>query len=320
MSRGLAAALLLVSGCIAPAQSIGAIDDGGTGVLSSAEGGVSTTLSASSSGTDPAGSESSTTGPSDCAEPCIAFHDCQQARCVDGECLVSFRDALCDPGEACGASGCEAAPLRCDDAAVLVCEGFESDGFAPAWGGGAITRTQAWANTGAWAGEVSVGPDEREHLGLDLESPLAEGMVAIRSFVRIPAADFVEQWIILYEVFGSANAGQERWSVDLRPSAGLMYVNLLDVQATIQGNDLLTPGEWACVEVRVQLSDGAGEVELRVNEIPVLTNGPGIDTVPVDGVSHINIGGIGSPDHSGVATFEIDDIVVARAPIGCLVE
>ncbi len=220
----------------------------------------------------------------------------------------------------CGPSGCEASALGCGDPAVVVCEGFEDEGFAVQWSRGSVTKTADPVNSGLGAGWVSVGPDGREQLGLDLDPPMAAGLLAIRAFVWLPSSETIEQWAILFEIFGSTNAGTERYSVDLRPQAGLMFVSLLSPDASVIGNNLLTPGAWSCVELRVQLSEGQGEVELRVDDVPVLSNGPGIDTVPFDGVANINIGGIGSPGHAGDTAFGIDDIVVATAPIGCDVE
>jgi len=309
---------VLSTGCVAPAQSIGAVDESVAQTTSGDEASTAVDPGTSTGSVDVSGSGSSTTSAALCDPECVAFHECQQARCVDGECVISFRDALCEPGQSCGPAGCEATPLACDDPAVLVCEGFENDAFAPQWVGGAIERVFDETNSGAAAGRVSVEPDEREQLDLELDPPLDDGMLAIRSFIRIPSSDFVEEWVILYEIFGRTNAGTERYSVDLRPQAGLMFVSL--PEGTVFGNDLLVPETWMCVEVRIQLSQGQGEVELRVDDVPVLTNGPGLDTIPVDGIANIDIGGIGAPSHSGQSAFLIDDIVVATAPIGCDVD
>ena len=317
MARGgLARAFMLVSlsGCIAPAATIGAVDQDGSGGGSA---GVSTGSTGSTGSAEASGDSTSTTSPAGCEPACVAFHDCQQARCRDGECVVSFLDALCEPGKVCGPLGCEASPLACDDPSILVCEGFEEEGFSASWSGGSIMRSKDPLNSGLGAGWVTVGPDEREQLQLNLDPPMDEGLLAIRAFVWLPAADTVETWAILFEIFGSTDAGTERFSLDLRPQAGLMFVNLLSPEANVIGNDLLTPGAWSCVELRVQISQGQGEVEVRVDDVPVLGNGPGIDTVPVEGVANIEIGGIGSPSHSGVTAYGIDDIVVATAPIGC---
>lgn len=311
-----------LSGCIGPAGTIGAVDESGTDI-----GGESVTGPVSGSGTDSSStgaavgsSDSSTTATLECDPECVTFYDCQPAACRDGACVVSVRDDLCEPNEVCGPSGCEAAPLACDDPSVLVCEGFEQDTFADAWGGGSIMRSDDPLNSGVGAGWVKVGPDGREQLELEVDPPLDDGMLAIRTFVWLPSADTVETWAILFEIFGSTNAGTERFSLDLRPQAGLMFVNLLSPESNVIGNDLLTAGDWSCVELRVQISQGQGEVEVRVDDVPVLGNGPGIDTVPVEGIVNIHIGGIGAPTHSGDTAYGIDDIVVATAPIGCDVD
>lgn len=302
--------LASLSGCIGPAGTIGTVDQVGTGT-----GGV-----ASSETGDTSEDSGRSTGAAGCDPACVTIYECQQAECREGECVLSFRDDRCAPGEACGLSGCEASPLACDDPSVLVCEGFEEGAFAAAWNGGSIGRSADPVNSGLGAGWVKVGPDGREQLEFNLEPPMDDGLLAIRAFVWLPAADTVETWAILFEIFGSTNAGTERFSLDLRPGAGLMFVNLLSPEANVIGNDLLTPGAWSCVELRVQISQGQGEVEVRVDDVPVLGNGPGIDTVPFEGVANIDIGGIGSPTHSGDTTFGIDDIVVATAPIGCDVD
>lgn len=302
---------LALGGCVAPAATIGVVD-GSSGEAppgSSSSGGSSSTSSSSDSG-----------GPLACEPACVAAFPCQDSLCEDGACRVSFFDERCEPGQTCGLAGCEAVPLRCDDPAVLLCEDFEGRAFSGAWDGGSVGRTQDPVHTGASAGWVDVAPDQRQQLEYRLEAPVDEGMLAVRAFVWLPAADTVQEWSILFEIFGSTEAGSERYSVDLRPQAGIMFVSLLTLEATVLGNDLLVPGAWACVEMRVDLSNDQGEVELRVDDVPVLSNGPGIDTVPVDGVRNIQIGGIGAPDHDGPTAYGIDDVVIARAPIGCVVD
>ncbi len=318
MARGEAAGVFMLAalaGCIGPSATIGAVDQAGTGT-----GAGSLGMASSSTGLfeiSETSETSSGTTALGCDPVCVSFYDCQEASCRDGECVVSFRDDRCGAGEVCGPLGCEAVPLACDDSSVLVCEGFETDAFAAAWGGGSITRSPDPVNSGLSAGWVKVAPDGREQLSLDVDPPVSDGLLAIRAFVWLPSADTVEQWAILFEIFGSTNAGTERFSLDLRPQAGLMFVNLLSPEATVVGNDLLTPGAWSCVELRVQISQGQGEVEVRVDDVLVLGNGPGIDTLPFEGVANINIGGIGSPAHAGDTTYGIDDIVVATSPIGC---
>ncbi len=313
--------LASLGGCIGPAATIGAVDQAGAGSgdVSTATPGTTGTTGTTdiADTTEDSGSTAAAPG---CDPECLTFFDCQQAECQQGECVLSFRDDRCEPGEVCGLSGCEATPLACDDPSVLVCEGFEEDAFAAAWSGGSIMRSADPLNSGLGAGWVKVGPDGREQLQLELDPPIDEGLLAIRAFVWLPSADTVEVWAILFEIFGSTNAGTERFSLDLRPQAGLMFVNLLSPESNVIGNDLLTPGAWSCVELRVQVSQGQGEVEVRVDDVPVLGNGPGIDTVPFEGVVNIHIGGIGSPTHSGDTGFGIDDIVVATAPIGCDVD
>ncbi|MBV1859704.1 MAG: hypothetical protein KUG77_14925 [Nannocystaceae bacterium] len=313
---------IMLLGCIAPPATIGSVDQD-IGVTSSVVGSSTGTMGGDSgTGASSGASEetSSTTTPVGCDRECVTFYDCQQARCIGGECVVSFRDALCEPGQECGPAGCEATPLPCGDADVFVCEDFEGDAFSSQWAGGSLLRSSTQVNSGEMAGAVELDPDSRQQLQLDLDPPLDEGMLAVRAFVWMPSASEVETWAILFEITGQSNAGMERSSVDLRPDAGLMYVNLLSGNSTVFGNELLTPGTWACVEARVTLSNDAGEVELRVNDVPVLTNGPGIDTIPVDGVANINIGGVTSDNHTGLTTYFIDDIVIARAPIGCAVD
>ena len=317
--RGFSVANLLWSGllgaCVASPATIGAVDQASTGSEasgSSSVGEADTSTAESGPGTS--------TGRLECEPACIAEHACQDARCVDGTCTVSFFDDRCDPGQVCGLEGCEAVPLHCGDPAVLICEGFEDPAYAPQWSDPGVARSDVQVHSGGWAGWVDVAPDARQQLELRLDTPLTDGMLAVRTFVWLPAVDTVEVWSILFEIFGDTEAGSERYSVDLRPQAGLMFVSLLTLEATVLGNDLLVPQTWACVEMRVSLSDGRGEVELRVDDVPVLANGPGIDTIPVDGVSNIQIGGIGAPEHSGPTQYGLDDIVVARAPIGCDVE
>ncbi len=315
--------MLVGSACIGPAQSIGAVDDVVTdGEVSTLETGVvGTTELSSSTGLGEAGELEGTTDDSGCTAPCQAVHPCQQPRCLDGQCVLVFQDDVCAPGESCGPLGCEPDPLRCGegDPAVLLCEDFEGAGFSPAWDGGSLDTTAAFANSGSIAGEVTVAPDGRQQLSYQTPAPLTDGLLAIRAFVRLPAADAVESWSILFEIIGGSDPGNERTSLDLRDQAGLLFVTFLATGANLGGNDLLTPGAWTCVELRLTLSDTAGSMELRVDDQTVLVNGPGVDTVPVDGVARIGVGAVASPIHAGDTTYAIDDIVIARAPIGCVV-
>lgn len=315
--------LLVSVGCIGPAQSIGAIDGASTGGgPTTAQTSIAETAATSAqTGTeDSSGAEGSSGGPG-CA-PCEPLHPCQQPRCLDGECVLVFQDDQCAPGESCGPLGCEPDPLRCDDddPMVLLCEDFEGAGFSAQWGGGSVDTTSAFANSGSVAGQITASPDGRQQLSYVSPTPLTDGMLAIRAFVRLPAADAVEEWSILFEIVGNAQPGSERSSLDLRNQAGLLFVTFLSAGADLFGNDLLTPGAWTCVELRIALSNTEGSVELRIDDQTVLVNGPGVDTVPVDGVARIGVGAVAAPTHAGDTTYAFDDIVIARAPVGCLVD
>ncbi len=310
-------------GCIGPAQSIGAIDGASTGgVPTTTQTSIAPTdgTSAATGSGDSGGSETSS-GGSGCP-PCEAVHPCQQPRCLDGQCVLVFQDDLCAPGESCGPLGCEPDPLRCDDddPMVLLCEDFEGAGFSAQWSGGSVDTTSAFANSGAVAGQITVPPDGRQQLSYQSPTPLTDGMLAIRAFVRLPSTDAVEEWSILFEIVGNTEAGNQRSSLDLRNQAGLLFVTFLSAGADLFGNDLLTPGAWTCVELRIALSNTAGSVELRIDDQTVLVNGPGVDTVPVDGVARIGVGAVAAPTHAGDTTYAFDDIVIARGPIGCMVE
>lgn len=319
MGRGVVVALVLATGCVGPAQSVGAIDEDATEGIGVSAGGASTGIStSSSSGEDPEGG--TTTAGSGCETPCVAYHDCQQSRCLAGECMLSFRDDLCEPGEVCGPSGCEVAPLDCDAPTVLVCEDFETDGFSPQWTGGAVGRTQADAHSGAFAGEISVDPDEREQLQLQVDPPISEGLLALRAFVRLPETPVVTDWVILYELFGRMNAGAERYSLDFTQMYGLQYVALPGVMSGPPNPGAIPPNVWVCVELRIQISDTEGSLEVRVNDVVVDGSDVPVDTLPVDGFANIEVGGLGSPRHTEAYPFLIDDVVVATVPIGCGVD
>ncbi len=307
---------LAAGGCVGPAQSIGAVEqtDGEAGSGGGATAEVSTT-STSTGGS----AEGSSGGDDSCNPPCVATDLCQQARCRDGQCILIFRDERCEPGQFCTPEGCVGEPLQCGASEdILLCESFE-DGYAPQWDAGALERIDTMANSGTFSARIALEPDARDQMDFVIDPPLSNGMLALRAFVRLPSAEAIEQWSILFEITASADAGTVRSSLDLRNDAGLLFVTFLSENANLFGLDLLTPGAWSCVELRIDLSDTDGAVELRVDDVPVLTNGPGIDTIPNDGVARIGVGGVSSAEHGGPTEYAIDDVVIARAPIGCVV-
>ncbi|MEM6294553.1 MAG: hypothetical protein AAGA54_24985 [Myxococcota bacterium] len=304
------------TGCLGPAQSIGAVEqtDGNAGSGGGAATGPSTT--SASTGGSPEGSSG---GDDSCIPACVGTDPCQQARCRDGQCILIFRDERCELGQFCTPEGCIGEPLQCGESEdILLCESFE-DGYAPQWDAGALERIDTMANSGTFSARIALEPDARDQMRFVVDPPLADGILALRAFVRLPSAEAIEQWSILFEITGSSDAGTVRSSLDLRNDAGLLFVTFLSENANLFGLDLLTPGAWSCVELRIDLSDTDGAVELRVDDVSVLTNGPGIDTVPNDGVARIGVGGISSAEHRGPTEYAIDDVVIARAPIGCAV-
>jgi hypothetical protein len=318
MGRGALLALVAMTSCIAPAQTIGAVDEDvevGTG-----ESGLTTTGTTpgtSSSGTP---DDSDSSGPIVCSPPCVESQPCHQARCVDGECLISYRDELCDTGDVCGPLGCVPQPLTCASDSVLLCEDFETEGFAPEWAGGSTGRTSSNAHSGMFAGEVSLMPDERQQLNLDIDPPLAEGTLAIRSFVWVPADPTIAEWVIFHELSGRMNAGSERYSLDLKSMYGLQYVALPGSMSGPPNPSAIPPETWACVELRIQISDTAGNIEIRVNDVVVDSNDMPIDTLPVDGFANVNVGGLASMAEADPYTFLFDDLVIATEPIGCALD
>ena len=82
----------------------------------------------------------------------------------------------------------------------------------------------------------------------------------------------------------------------------------------------IPPETWACVELRIQISDSEGNIEIRVNDVVVDSNDVPIDTLPVDGFANVNVGGLASMAEANPYTFLFDDLVIATEPIGCAVD
>lgn len=314
MGRGALLALVGLTSCIAPAQTIGAV---GYDEVVSDSADPSTTAIETSTSSGAASDASSSTGAEVCLPACVVTQPCHEALCVEGECLIAYRDERCGAGEVCGPLGCVRQPLNCSSDSVLLCEDFEMDGFAPEWTGGSVGRTSSDAHTGMFAGEVSVTPDERQQLNFDIDPPLAEGTLAVRSFVWVPAAPMVEEWIIFHELSGQMNAGTERYSLDLKSMYGLQYVALPGTMSGPPNPSAIPPETWACVELRIQISDTVGNIEIRVNDVVVDSNDVPIDTLPVDGFANVNVGGVASNAEADPYSFLFDDLVIATEPIGC---
>ncbi|MEM9452625.1 MAG: hypothetical protein AAGF11_00500 [Myxococcota bacterium] len=320
------AAAFLLMGCLAPeALSVGAYSGGSgsaTGEGGSAEG---TTAGGNGSVTETE-TEGETEGEqppegfdgSSCetVEECVSSFDCEEVRCEDDRCVFEFHDELCEPGLTCTLGGCTSIGTPCEERyeGVLICDGFEQ-GISPQWTSVTVVTDASQASQGAISARVSALPGEGSMLRFGLDEPLVEGMLAVRSYVRVDDISTVDPWGIHHELMQIPSHPDMRMSLDLRSEGGLMVVNKVG-SLTEVGGGLVTSGQWHCVELRVTIDDVEGTAEVRVDGEVVLAEEPG-DTRPAEGFGRVGIGVLLPPQAVGPVELSVDDVVIATAPIGC---
>lgn len=226
-------------------------------------------------------------------------------------------DAKDSTGGSTGQDTTGDAPLACGDPEVLACDDFEG-GFNPSWTQVSVTRTEDFAHGGVSSARVSLpAPESRQQVGVELETPVTGGMLAIRTFLYIEGAASIDPWSVFFEIVQTPVDAAQRMSLDLRDGNGLLFLNFLTPDANLYATELLPRDEWVCVEVRIEISDDQGAVELLIDDVVELANGPGLDTRPDEGVSSVLVGGVASPESPGLVEYFIDDVIVATLPIGC---
>lgn len=234
-------------------------------------------------------------------------------------------DAGADAGDDAGADAGDVQPLdstSCDDvhAGAILCDGFEGLPELSLWsrarGGVSYVSTPAYRGMNALRALLLPSPRiaSIDIFGLPRVS---EGEAFIRVYVWVPSASPVEGLTILnYE------EPSEPWGkVRVRIVGGALGADgwSHDSSAALSSFGPPMPRDrWVCVEVRILVSDTAGEVELFVDGTPVAFLGP-TDTAPAMPYQTL-YAGITQDDY-GVQTLPtelfMDELVVDTRRVGC---
>lgn len=154
-----------------------------------------------------------------------------------------------------------------------------------------------------------------------LPAPVSSGALHVRAYVFMPASFPRPTWLNLVQVAGPDNTnGRSQASLggDASDRAILTVATGGYVGMTVPGG--LPRDRWFCAEIalRVAPAGASGDAELFVDGVSRVKSSPGIATLPPGGITHLTIGPIFSAAVAGTGVVYYDDVVVARAPVGCL--
>jgi len=208
-----------------------------------------------------------------------------------------------------GAVGCSGFTsfLKCDD--------FE-DPWAPAYelyhGDDAVAPERVSpGHASEYALRTSSGPAfgwSIVHLGLS--PPVTTGALSVRAYVSLSAAP-VPTWVSVFQLVDKDVDGLTKAGFDVGPG-DQVHVHCPSHGWVSDKGHVMTQGDWHCVELRVDMD--ATAVELWIDGSLVEDCGSYAVVWPAGGFASVKVGA--GTDQSK-ATVTLDDVVVARGPIGC---
>ena len=202
-------------------------------------------------------------------------------------------------------------------AGARVCSGFEGD-VGTYWSittrDTATLGTTTGAHRGARALRAEVAGGGATAYAHRRFAPIASGDLWMRAFVRVAApASSVGVNLLAVE-----HEGSDVFGIDV--NVGLEgRVHLYGVEAgTFDAADdvRVAADEWVCMELRVLVSDDAGELELFLDGTRVVS-ATGIDTYPAGDYDRVLAGVAWSDADQGSFEVLVDDVVLDVQPIGC---
>ena len=208
-----------------------------------------------------------------------------------------------------GSVGCSALPgvLRCDDFEDPWAPGYElyagDDAVMPR----RVSPGHA-SNQALW---TSAGPSFGWSIGhLDLSPPVTSGVVSVRAHVSLSLAP-VPTWVSVFQVFDKDVDGNTKAGFDIGPGDEAHVHCPTDGWLATTGRPL-KQATWFCVELLVNMD--TKDVTLWIDGALVERCDPSTVTFPYEGFASVKFGA--GTDQSS-ATVTLDDVVVARGPIGC---
>lgn len=241
--------------------------------------------------------------------------------------LTDPLDAGGDAGSDGGAadSGVVASPKCLERPGAVFCDGFEEpDPDFMLWSyetltNGTVARSMTRALTGQWSlrSATTQGVGTQARLAtLELKKQMS-GDVWMRFYNWVPESVEIQQHFSI----GIISEEDPPWNgfelrilpgdiVDLNTSSPLMIVDGVTPKVTY------TRDAWVCVEMHVFIDPVAGFYETYLDSLLAVTS-PLTDTTTATGYSAAEVGVHYAPTGQGPVELFVDDVVVARARIGC---
>ena len=240
---------------------------------------------------------------------CLLLGACNLALPLDGlgEDASAARDA--DGVRIDGSVGCSAFP------SALSCDDFE-DPWVPAYelyhgDDGAEPERVSPGHASTFALRTSAGPAFGWSIGdLALSPPVTTGALAVRAYVRISATP-VPSWVSIFQLVDKDISGSTKAGFDIGPG-DQAHVHCPSHGWVSETGHLITQGAWHCVELRIDMDANAVELWIDGALIEDCQSYP--TAWPVGGFASAKVG-VGTDQSQ--ATITLDDVVVARGPIGC---
>lgn len=220
----------------------------------------------------------------------------------------------CAADEACIAGVCAPlpAPSPCsehDDA--VFCSGFEDEdlGAATLSDGGELARTSAehLGGDGALAAAVHA-PAARSRARYDF-APVAEGTLHLRVWLYLDEDEVSDVHVHTLTV-GSVDTAA--YGTDLHIEGGKLGLSF-PVRGDVAGSVAVPARTWFCARLEIALGADDGAVSVWLND-ELSAEAADADTLPPEGIVNISVG-IDAAE--GDVRLLVDDLVLARAPVGC---
>ena len=277
-----------------------------------------------------------------CTRICTSDADCREGECGsaiatsatcggDNE-FVAAGEQICLPetGEEClvaslprDSSVGAAELVSCEAQGALLCEDFE--GLLPVaystWGDGETTAglVECESQEGSSSLRIRVVDSGYTQTRMRLGTPVSAGDLYARFYLRVEGGGALPEQLIVFELWDQDEGDvTERTTLYLNSEQALeVYVGASELTLQAPTSTPIVRDEWHCLELGIGLHDVTGTVVLSQGGSPVV-EATDVDTLPSDPISVAVIEGVpstGSQDTE--ATFFIDDLIVATAPIGC---
>jgi hypothetical protein len=207
---------------------------------------------------------------------------------------------------------------------ALLCEDFE--GPVPAQpsrystevsSGAALMAATAQVHGGARALQASV-PQAGTYAryAFVFPTPLASGSLHLRWWVYLPSTWKTNGWLITMQAGGP---GSDKISADVDPGdAWQLADNVQPNMFPTSAAGAVARDRWLCLELGITIGkSGTGRAELRLNDAQILST-LGTNSIPSGGgFTYATFGISHSSGLTAPATVYVDDVVIARDPIGC---